>query len=827
MIEVKLNRILQHQSFYMKIQSLYFFMIFVLITKPVFSQIDEEIAKQWIYDENERGYNWVPTLLKAKSNSTNSLSQYNGYVFNWIPRGQAYSVSNNIDGINWDSNLNGWNASFSYTGMYRIFHSKGSDENFEYSNEGYSKSFKTNYMTTGANLFKKGWMIHTGFSNNSYVNEMHIQYSTGRFKNGWSSHSFFVFQTTPNGLLPNGFKKIVGGSISIDKTIKRNQLVGFTLWWDHADQGKVSPSVLETYTLTSIRNYNPSWGWLGGQAYYPNHKKTNVPVASIRYEKKWEEKATLQINAGLAVGEQQTSQLDWTSTADPRPDYYRYLPSYSKDSNLRSQLTSWFKANPQALQINFDQITKINIASVSKRSFYIINQNIAKVLLARASLLLKFQLNNYWSGDAGVHFARDQIHYYNLIENLLGGQYYYNYNGWVNDDGVANNFQNDLLYPDRKVKLGEKWGADYEIQSVQVNSWIQFRNINPKWEFSSGFNYAMDLFQRNGFNKNGLFATNSLGSSSVFSFPSLGLKGQFLYKFSGRFYARSILFNQQYAPNASSVFLDPSLHTHVTPFLLPLIKNGIDLSIYYRGVDTKATISAYYSNIFNEAEKRLFYHDRYASFVYGVTGQKETIFQGFEASIETSVLNFMQVEASANFGNYFIANNPLYEILLTNDLYKVESGILRLKKLPAATVPEITQAISLQFQPSFTSRISLVGVYSAKRAISYDEYRRSALVLDPISSDVLYNNIHNVTYLTPQFVLNASMSKSFIIKQGKLNLPIYCNFSLKNLLNTMIPVLVYEQSRFDYVNLNPQKFPLKYLFDPGTTYSLGFQLQIQ
>ena len=106
MIEVKLNRILQHQSFYMKIQSLYFFMIFVLITKPVFSQIDEEIAKQWIYDENERGYNCVPTLLKAKSNSTNSLSQYNGYVFNWIPRGQAYSVSNNIDVINWDYNLN-------------------------------------------------------------------------------------------------------------------------------------------------------------------------------------------------------------------------------------------------------------------------------------------------------------------------------------------------------------------------------------------------------------------------------------------------------------------------------------------------------------------------------------------------------------------------------------------------------------------------------------------------------------------------------------------------------------------------------------------------
>ena len=62
---------------------------------------------------------------------------------------------------------------------------------------------------------------------------------------------------------------------------------------------------------------------------------------------------------------------------------------------MRSQLNNWFESTPQALQINFDRIQKINTASVSKRSFYIINKNVAGLISARASALYKFQLNHF------------------------------------------------------------------------------------------------------------------------------------------------------------------------------------------------------------------------------------------------------------------------------------------------------------------------------------------------------------------------------------------------------------------------------------------------
>ena len=809
------------------IRKLFLSSFFLLAIQFAYGQNEEEVTKQWVYDENERTYNWVPTLLKSNKNILSNISQFNGYVFNWMPRGQSYNNSTIIDGINWASNLNGWNASFSYTGMYKIFHQKESDENLAYSSEGYSKTYRTSYLTTNSNLFKRGWLLHTGFSNASYMNEGHVQYSAAGNRNEWSLHTFLVFQNTPNGFSPSGFKKIKGAAFSFDKSFINNQSFGLTLWWNQTSQGKQAPSVLETYTLSHQRNYNPSWGWLNGQAYYPNSKYTNVPVLSIRYEKNWSDKAAMQINLGLAIGEQGTSQLDWTSSADPRPDYYRYLPSYTKDSSQRSQLNKWFESNPQALQINFDRIQKINTASVSKRSFYIINKNVANIISARASALFKFQLNNFWGMNAGMQIAKDQIHYYNIIENLLGGKFYYNYNGWVIDDGLVNSFQNNIQSPDQKIKEGERWGPNFELQSMQASSWLQIKNTSPRWEFSSGLNFGMDLFQRNGFNQNGLFVNNSLGRSSLLYFPSVGYKGEVLYKFSGRIYARSIFYNQQFAPNSATVFLDPSLNAFQNPFLLPLLKNGIDLSLYFRGVDTKIMLSAYFQGVKNESEKRFFYHDRYNAFVYGVVGQKQSIYQGLESSVETLLFNFLQLEMSFNLGKYFISNNPLYEILLANDMYKVESGLLKLKNLPASTSPEITEAVSIQIQPTYSTRIVMTGIYSAKRAINYDYYRRSGLVLDPLSARNLYTNLHDVSYLPSQFVLNASFSKSFNLKYGKQKIPIYSNFGFKNLLSTLIPVLVLEQSRFDYINLNPKKFPLKYLYDQGVTYAVGIQLQIQ
>ncbi len=81
--------------------------------------------------------------------------------------------------------------------------------------------------------------------------------------------------------------------------------------------------------------------------------------------------------------------------------------------------------------------------------------------------------------------------------------------------------------------------------------------------------------------------------------------------------------------------------------------------------------------------------------------------------------------------------------------------------------------------------------------------------------------------LANQFSLNGYLSKTFFLKSLNHAYLWRTSISARNILNTLIPVLAFEQSRFDYKRFNTQKYAPKYIYDQGTTYSLGLQLTIQ
>jgi len=549
----------------------------------------EEDARQYVGWQNKEALiefsaNWVPTLLSASSLPIYNLSQFNGFVFSWVPRGQSSNRGSYIDGINWQSKIGAWDFFNSYAGMYKAFHSMDMVSSFEYSKLGFGDLGSVNYLTANTRFLKKAVTVATRFSNSSFVYEGQLQLNSGPIKNRrWSYQFNAVFQQAPMGLIPNGFKKLTGIAFSVDKQLKQAQSIGMTIWWDHVTQGKISPSLQEAFDLSTQRNYNPSWGWYKGKPFYPNQKSGDVPVTYFRYEKKWREKAILQMQIGVAVGVQKKSQMDWTNTLDPRPDYYKYLPSYSKDSLLRKQLVDWFTSNPQALQIDFDHLEKINQSNGTHQSFYIVNTKVARVQLLRLSMRLQYQFPLEWSGQIGLHAAKDVIRNSNVIENLLGGNYFLNYNGWVDDNGSATNFQNEIRLPDQKIKVGQTWGGDYALQNTQLQLWGQLYKQMAKYEFGVSLKFEENRFHRTGYNQNGLFPMEALGQAHLLSFPSYGLKAQYLYKFSGRFYAKTILFQQTNAPNSSEIYLDPAVHPYTASFILPALHRGIDLALYYRG----------------------------------------------------------------------------------------------------------------------------------------------------------------------------------------------------------------------------------------------------
>ena len=59
---------------------------------------------------------------------------------------------------------------------------------------------------------------------------------------------------------------------------------------------------------------------------------------SLHYDIRTKKENLIQFNLGLVLGTQSSTQLDWSKAADPRPDYYKYLPSYAIDEQLKKNL---------------------------------------------------------------------------------------------------------------------------------------------------------------------------------------------------------------------------------------------------------------------------------------------------------------------------------------------------------------------------------------------------------------------------------------------------------------------------------------------------------
>ena len=412
------------------------------------------------------------------------------------------------------------------------------------------------------------------------------------------------------------------------------------------------------------------------------------------------------------------------------------------------------------------------------------------------------------------------------MANLLGGKFYYNYNTWVNDNGLATAFQNDIIAPDRKIKEGESWGSNYILTNQNMNAWTSLNSATPLLEWGLGMKMSVDKMQREGLNQNGLFPNLSKGVSASALFPSYQYQLYLRYKFNGRWYLTSRLFQELEAPDASELYADPSNHAIQNPFLLPMIHLGTEIKLQFMGSNIKANAVLFAQSNQNERQYKLFYHDFYNAFVRASVGQMETLHYGMESYVETNWTSPIQFSIGNSYGWYTIINQPLYEIRIADNLYKVQSGRLLLKDFPATSYPQSVQAFTINYQPVYSLRISYTTVYASRRAISHDVFRRSDWVKTNTPTSTIWEDLFQPVWAPDQWVSNLFVSKNFQIASNSRKINLRLTSSIRNLLGASIPSLIFEQSRYDYKNFKTEKFPAKYIYDLGRTYTIGLQLSM-
>jgi hypothetical protein len=172
-------------------------------------------------------------------------------------------------------------------------------------------------------------------------------------------------------------------------------------------------------------------------------------VVILTHDHRFNNNTTLVTAAGYSFGNRSISGLDWYNAPDPRPDYYRYLPSYQSDPALKQQVTDLLSSNESARQINWQNFYNVNREHTEtiygangidgnnvsgKRSLYVLQNRVTNTQKLNVNIVVNSRLSEHADLSAGASYQWQKNHYYQQLEDLLGGEFYVDLNQFAERD---------------------------------------------------------------------------------------------------------------------------------------------------------------------------------------------------------------------------------------------------------------------------------------------------------------------------------------------------------------------------------------------------------
>ena len=259
-------------------------------------------------------------------------------------RGYQSSVENYyIEGLNFNSAERG-NFNFSAMGglndasRYKEVLNPLEATNFTFGGIGTS----TNYLM-GAALYASGWKVGAAGTNRNYKARVNATYASGVMSNGWSVIAQLAYRFSPyidnKGIIGEGIKYYSLGYFLSAQKAWENASLKLITFGAPTERGQNAAVTQEVYDLTGTIYYNPYWGYQNGQVRNSRIVKSYDPTVLAAFDYKIDENQRFHLAAGYHYSMYSNSALNFYNAPDPRPDYYRNLPSFLWDGQI---------ANPNA-----------------------------------------------------------------------------------------------------------------------------------------------------------------------------------------------------------------------------------------------------------------------------------------------------------------------------------------------------------------------------------------------------------------------------------------------------------------------------------------------
>lgn len=738
----------------------------------------------------------------------------------------------------------------------------------------------TTNILARASQMRQGF--RTGFvtSSGSYRHRVMATYTSGMQDNGWAYAASVSARLGGNDFVEGVTYNAWAYFFSAEKRLNDRHQLSFTFFGVPTQRGAQMAATQEAYTLAGSYWYNPNVGMQDGKLRNARVRSYHEPVAMANWFFNPNEKTRITAAASFRFGQNGYSALDWNGAADPRPDYYRNLPSYwyaKGDPGHQALLSQAWKENREKMMyIDFDKLYNVNYNSNAaggdrptlnyegtgleesvqgqNRSRYIISERHTD----QRDLRLKFQVEHTFNKRhqvvGGVDLRRNRTEYYTSVKDLLGGDYWVNVDNFAERD-VHNSEDrqitlNDLRRSDNYiVRKGDKYGYDYYAHSTVGKAWGVYNLTLPHYRLALAGEVSYTNFYREGLYQKGLFADNSYGESDHLEFFGYNLKGNFTYELNGANSIQLSAVAQQNAPYFQDAFVSPRTRNTVAPGLDTEKVLSFDAAYNFKAPWMQLRASVYYTTIKDQSKLISFYDDVWAAFSNMSLSGIDTRYYGVELGLRIPLTADLSFSAAASIGDYTYTSNPYFTQTRDNTAATlVENERVYWKGMKVESTPQTAINVGLNYRTSNNIYLSVDAEYFDNMYLSMNPLYRTlgamggridATKIDSYFDGTVEDIVKYAAYegegsqimalagqekFEPAVVVNASIGKTWYVGNNQLGF----SFEIKNLTNTICKTGGFEQMRLfsddEYettTGTRYSRFDSKYFYLYGTNYYLN------
>lgn len=543
-----------------------------------------------------------------------------------------------------------------------------------------------------ASRFQQGQKFTLSACNRNYKYRAIYTFGTGQLLNGWSFGGTVAYRGASEGVIEGTFYNSLSYLFSAEKQLGDHAL-SFVTFGAPTERAQQGASTEEAYWLANSHYYNPNWGYQDGKKRNARVVNDFEPTGILTWDWNISDESQLSTTLGYKYSMYSSTALSFAGEAyDPRPDYYKNLPSsvfnvYDENINNATYLTGnaflleqyntmkdyWTSAKANR-QIQWDRLYYINRqsdASGGEALYYQERRHNDQRVWALSSTL-NHSLSAHQRLNAGIQLNATKGMHYKTMADLLGATRFTDIDKFAAGDyGMSSPVaQSDLRHPNRQIGVDDRFGYDYETMVNMEQLWAQYQYSIGAQTINVQGHLTGTQMQRNGLMQNGQAQVTdengtvhdlSYGKSGWATFLGGAVKAQYAYRNANNRFSLSAMYEKK-APLVRNAFVAPRIQNNYVDNLTLEDIYMIDGNWQLRLGDLVGTVSGYYIGMRNQVEQTAFFNDAYSAFTYLTMSNVSKEHYGVELALEYSILSNLSLHCMGTWNQALYTNNPFAQL---------------------------------------------------------------------------------------------------------------------------------------------------------------------